>query len=169
MRSTLQTEFSKVYDQYAPILWRHILLRTSSPEESDEILSKAFLRTWEYLRARKKVRNIRGFLWTVTDRLIVDFYRSASTARVRFADYSAFEATEPAVSPELDEHLTAKQGVADVMTAMEKLRPDERLIISLRFIEDMDLGEVAATVGKSKNATSVAIHRALKRLNHILG
>ena len=179
--STSQPEFDRInladarnfgllYDRYAPMLWRHILLRTRSADETDEILSRVFLKTWEYDCRRRRVRNIRGFLWTVASRLIVDFYRSSGRARARFADFQTLgeEGREPAVMPAIEEQLSVKRDVEKITAALELLRHEDRLLLTLRFIEELPLNEVAAAYGRSKNATAVAIHRALKRLHGVL-
>lgn len=115
------------------------------------------------------MRNIRGFLWTVANRLVVDFYRSSGRMRARFADFHALEAgQEPAVLPAVEEQLSAKVDVEHITAALELLRPEERMLLTLRFIEELPLEEVAAAYGKSKNATAVAVHRALKRLHRVL-
>ncbi len=162
--------FELLYDHYAPILWRHILLRTGSKEDSDEILSQIFLKTWEYVRRRKKVKNIHGFLWTVANRLIVDFYRSKARMRLQFTDFQTLQDTkkEPIVITALEEQLSKKFEARKIISALEFLRNDERMLLTLRFIEELPLEEVAAVYGKSKNATAVAVHRALKRLRGLL-
>lgn len=177
--STSQPEFNRMdladsrnfgflYDNCAPMLWRHIILRTRSKEDADEILSNAFLKTWEYVKRRRKVRNIRGFLWVVANRLIVDFYRSNARIRARFVDFSTVEEHPPVVMPALDEWLTAKAEVAKITAALEALRHEDRLLLTLRFIEELPLADVASAVGKSKPSCAVAIHRALKRLHGTL-
>jgi RNA polymerase sigma-70 factor (ECF subfamily) len=162
--------FGLLYDRYAPMLWRHILLRTRSADDADELLSQAFLKTWEYVRRRRRVRNVRGFLWTVANRLVVDFYRSNARSRARFADFHALEddGHEPAVMPAVEEQLSARGDVERITAALELLHHNDRLLLTLRFIEELPLEEVAAAYGKSKNATAVAIHRALKRLRGVL-
>jgi RNA polymerase sigma-70 factor (ECF subfamily) len=162
--------FGLLYDHFAPMLWRHILLRTRSKDDADEILSKVFLKTWEYVSSRRRVKNIRGFLWAVTNRLIVDFYRSNARLRSTYVDFNALyeEGREPVVMPAIEEELSAKMDVREIIAALELLRYDDRLLLTLRFIEELPLEEVAATWGRSKNATAVAIHRALKRLRQVL-
>lgn len=156
--------FGLLYDCYAPMIWRYSLARTRSRQDADEIISKTFLKVWEYVRARRKVKNIRAFLWTVANRLLIDFYRSNARTRARFADFSVVEESPPSVAPGLDERIVLKDQINEVATALHSLGRDDQLILTLRFIEELPLEEVALASGRSKNATAVAIHRALKRL-----
>ena len=48
--------------------------------------------------------------------------------------------------------------------AITRLRDEQRQVIILRFIEDLDYREVAAIVGKSVAAVRVIQHRALNAL-----
>jgi RNA polymerase sigma-70 factor (ECF subfamily) len=160
--------FGLLYDHYAPILWRHVLLRTRSADDADEIVSKTFLKTWEYVRTRRRVRNVRSFLWTAANRMLVDFYRANSRARARFADFSLAEENHPVVIPAIDEQLDFKGEAAEVVNALRVLNSEEAMLLTLRFVEELSLEEVAAIYGRSKNATAVAIHRALKRLRQVL-
>jgi RNA polymerase sigma-70 factor (ECF subfamily) len=179
--STLKPEFNKenlgdirnfeaFYDYYAPMLWRHILIRTRSVEDTDDILSKAFLKTWEYIKGEKKIKNPHAFLWAVANRLIVDFYRSKARVKVKFVDFQTLINTksEPIVPSSIEEKISIKDDIIQIANALEQLKYEERLLLTLRFVEELSLEEVAAVYGKSKNATAVAIHRALTKLRKIL-
>jgi len=159
--------FGILYDYFAPRLWRHILIRTGTPDETDDILTKTFLKTWEYLRARRRIRNIRGFLYKTADRLVIDFYRARALASAHYADFSELEQTA-VVMPALEEEIGIKHELARVLDAMKSLDEDDRRILTLRFVDGLDLGEIADIIGKSKGATAVEGHRALKRLRELL-
>lgn len=161
------SNFELLYDWYAPKLWRHILLRTSHREETDDILAKTFLKIWEYLGARHRIRNIRGFLYKTADHLIIDFYRARASHAVRFADFSEVM-DKIAVIPSLDEKIAASREFESAIAAMRRLSDDDRRLITLRFVDDLPLGEVAGVIEKSKGATAVAIHRAMERLREAL-
>lgn len=52
----------------------------------------------------------------------------------------------------------------DLIQALDRLNPDERAAIFLRFYEDMTSEEVGKALGISATAARSRIHRALKRL-----
>jgi RNA polymerase sigma-70 factor (ECF subfamily) len=52
--------------------------------------------------------------------------------------------------------------------AVLKLRDEQRQVIMLRFVEEMDYREVADIIGKSVPAVRVIQHRALGNLRKIM-
>ena len=56
-----------------------------------------------------------------------------------------------------------------VRTALQELRPHDREILELRYLEQMDPGEVAATLNISVAAVNTRHFRAVQRLQVILG
>ena len=64
--------------------------------------------------------------------------------------------------PELSYEQTAEEEL--VREAIMRLREEQRQVIILRFIEDLDYREVAEIIGKSVAAIRVIQHRALNAL-----
>jgi RNA polymerase sigma-70 factor (ECF subfamily) len=56
-----------------------------------------------------------------------------------------------------------------VRDAINRLRGDQRRVIMLRFIEELEYPEVAEIVGKSVAAVRVIQHRALNALRREMG
>jgi RNA polymerase sigma-70 factor (ECF subfamily) len=52
--------------------------------------------------------------------------------------------------------------------AVMKLRDEQRQVIMLRFVEEMDYREVADIIGKSVPAVRVIQHRALGNLRKLM-
>jgi RNA polymerase sigma-70 factor (ECF subfamily) len=55
-----------------------------------------------------------------------------------------------------------------VRWAVRQLPPKDREVIVLRHLEQMDLDDVAAVVGASRNAVEVRLHRARAKLKALL-
>ncbi|HLQ60269.1 MAG TPA: sigma-70 family RNA polymerase sigma factor, partial [Candidatus Acidoferrales bacterium] len=53
---------------------------------------------------------------------------------------------------------------ADLVSALRRLRPEERAAIFLRFYEDMTSREVGDALGLTATGARSRIHRALRRL-----
>jgi len=70
---------------------------------------------------------------------------------------------------EEDGHYARVEVSASVNAAMRTLRPRERLVLHLRFAEDMTQSEIAERVGVSQMHVSRLIRRALERLEPVVG
>jgi RNA polymerase sigma-70 factor (ECF subfamily) len=55
-----------------------------------------------------------------------------------------------------------------VRHALQRLSPEQRLVISLRFLEERSHEEVALVLGKTVEATRALQHRAIAALRQML-
>jgi RNA polymerase sigma-70 factor (ECF subfamily) len=55
-----------------------------------------------------------------------------------------------------------------VRQAVERLPPSEREVVVLHYLEGMEVAEMAAALGASRNAIDVRLHRARQRLKELL-
>ena len=159
--------FSLVYDYYSPLIWKHIFLRVSLREESNDLTSEVFLKTWDYLNSGRKIKKIKSFLYRTADNLIIDWYRSRKKVASLESDLSEDEKSLIQES-ELENNLIISEEVAGLMEKINQLNEKERKILILRFVDDLEIEEISEVLGKSKGAVTVAIHRALKSLNSLL-
>ena len=65
-----------------------------------------------------------------------------------------------------DEQLDEFAGVdsADLVALMRKLSPDHRLVLVLRYLDELSLDEIASEIGKSVHATESLLTRARQAL-----
>jgi len=164
LRLTRAEDFGQLYDHFAPRLYRHALIRTNSAEEAEDITAKTFLKAWEYVRARNRIKNIRAFLYRITDNLIIDWYRTRNPMLALSHEHDEGMGvdlvdphdTEAAIIDSFDTEL--------IKRAMRDLPFQDQTVLMLRFVDDLEIGEIAHVAEKTKGAVTVAIHRALKRL-----
>ena len=71
------------------------------------------------------------------------------------------EQTEPMLADMADRE---KEDMTDLRTAIEKLAPEEKTVIILRFFEDMKLEEIAAVCKESVSTVKSRLYRTLKKL-----
>ncbi|MEK7608788.1 MAG: sigma-70 family RNA polymerase sigma factor [Patescibacteria group bacterium] len=156
--------FLDAYDQHADAIYRHCLFRVFSKERAEEFVQETFLRTWEYLEKGNEVENIRAFLYRVASNLIIDASRKKKEASVeKMMEEGSWE-------PSRDDRaeIEAKIEVRAIREVMEQLHEEDREIITLRFVDELDPREIAAFFRITPNAASVRISRAIDRLRKLL-
>ncbi len=157
--------FGEAYDRYAPRLYRHLRLRTSSHEIAEDLLSKVFLQVWEYVRGGKTLRYLQSFLYTVTHNALTDHYRRAAHAAVPVADMTEFDQPAPdATVPMID----ASFDRAVLEQGLEKLKREYRDVLVMRYVDDMEIPEMTKVLEVSANALYIRMHRALRALREVL-
>lgn len=71
------------------------------------------------------------------------------------------EQAEPMLADMADRE---REDMTDLRTALEKLAPEEKSVIILRFFEDMKLDEIAAVCQESVSTVKSRLYRTLKKL-----
>ena len=71
------------------------------------------------------------------------------------------------ISPE--RHAVVKQQLEAVWTATETLTQRQRTVFLLRFVEDMDLLEIAAATGLTEGSVKVHLFRAVHAVRKRMG
>src|SRR5687767_6071410 len=125
---------------------------------AEDVQQDVFLRLVE--RCPADVVSWPAWLRASAVRLAIDRLRHRRRWRYLFA-LIGHDAGDAAPDPELD--ATQRERAARLRDALGTLPRREAQCFALRWIEGLELEEVARIAGISANATSVALHRAARR------
>ncbi len=155
-----QDAFGELYDRHVVRVYRHIYYMVGNAAEAEDLTAQTFLRAWEAIE-RYQVRGAPFVSWLlrIAHNLGVSHLRSkreSSQLHDGIVDDKMRRDPESAYQQTAEEEL--------VRAAILKLREEQRQVIILRFIEDLDYREVAEIIGKSVAAIRVIQHRALNAL-----
>ena len=130
-----------------------ILRRCGDPALAEDLTSDVILRA---VRETKRARSVVTPAWltTVARNRLVDHWRSTAREdrRLRLAwsnpDADEWSDDGTPLEPEV------------VNRAMRRLAPDHQAVLSLRYLDDLPVPEVAAALGRSVRATESLLARA---------
>jgi RNA polymerase sigma-70 factor (ECF subfamily) len=151
---TPEQKFLQAYDKSAKALWRYAFFRVSSNEQAEDLVSETFMRAWDHYRDNPVVE-LRPLLYRILHNLIIDYYRKQKPI------LSLEEISE---LPAAKSKLTASLDWSDMQKLLVKLPDNYQQVLIWRYINDLDIGEIAKIMGKSTTGIYVTIHRALKML-----
>jgi RNA polymerase sigma-70 factor, ECF subfamily len=154
--------FLKLYDDLAEPLFRHCYFRVSSRELAEDLTQESFLRVWNYLAEGKTIDNPKAFLYRIAGNLIVDHYRRKKDSSLDALAEDGFDPSGDDASSIL-EYASGQQA----LKLLEKLEPTYREILTMRYVNDLSLTDIAEIVGQSENAVSVRIHRGIEKLKQL--
>ena len=152
--------FLEAYEKYAESIYRHCYFRVFSKVRAEELMQETFLKTWDYVSIRGgEIENLRAFLYRVANNLIIDESRKKkeSSLEAILEDHPEFE---PAHVDDAQKNLMIK----DVLQNLFVLSPEDRAIVTMRYIDELDPKEIAVVLGSNTNRISVRLNRALKTL-----
>lgn len=161
MKQDIEQEFLGIYDAHADAIFRHCRFRVYSREHAEELTQETFLRAWEYLRKGTKIENMRALLYRIATNLVIDNSRKHKEEKLE----DLLERS-PAFEPASDGARDLEYGASfkEILREMEHLRPEERQVLTFRFVDDLDPKDIAVILKTNPNNVSVKINRAIKVL-----
>lgn len=158
-----QDAFLRAYDEYADAVFRFCLLKVSNREVALDIMQDTFTKTWEYVARGNTVENWRAFLYRSANNLIIDHYRKHKSASLdEMQDVVGFSPVDETMNSEM------LARVKEAHRAIAQLPDEQRAIVTLRFVDDLQPKEIASILNMSTNVVSVRLHRGIKKLQQIL-
>ncbi len=149
-----------LYRLYADQVYRYVYYQTRDADLAADLTSEVFLRMLEHIgRYDHRGAPFRAWLFKIAHNLVIDHFRE----RARFAPGDLVPNEAGAGSPDLFDLDRDR-----LASALNRLTGDQRQVILLRFIEDLDVKEVAAILGKTEGAIKALQHRALAALRRLL-
>jgi RNA polymerase sigma-70 factor (ECF subfamily) len=156
--------FAELYDQYVVRIYRHIYYLVNDRREAEDLTAQTFLKAWEAIdRYRERGAPFVAWLLRIAHNLTVSYLRSKrehSALDEGYVDQKRVRNPEEALEQSADER--------SVRQAVLQLREEQRQVIMLRFVEELDYRDVAAVIGKSVPAVRVIQHRALGNLRRLM-
>jgi len=160
-----ESAFAKLYEEYGSKLQRFLYVKLPSQEDVDEAFSTLWLRIWEYATTTP-IEHFSGLAHTIAKGIVAKFYFTKERNKEdRVREDESIE-DMAVVDPTSKVH--AKIDIKFLLKSMKgKLSEEEQEAVILRYLEGYPIGEIAAYLGKSKNATSVLITRAIKKIGNL--
>ena len=154
------TAFAELYDKHVIRVYRHTYYMVNDAREAEDLTAQTFLKAWEAIeRYKERGAPFVAWLLRIAHNLTISHLRSKrehSVLEDYYVDQKIYRNPEQALEQSNDE--------SSVREAVLKLRDEQRQVIMLRFVEELDYQEVAAVIGKSIPAVRVIQHRALANL-----
>lgn len=160
-RTSEMTNFDAVVAEYWPRIYRFALASLREKGAAESLAQDCFLRAWKYREKFRGDASVSTWLMQIAVNLLRDRIRNRRLQfwRRREALAAGDLLADNRSSPEMS--AAARQQLASVWEASGKLPERQRTVFLLRFVEDMDLLEIAAAMGLSEGTVKVHLFRAL--------
>lgn len=159
-------DFDSVVRLYRPKIFRYVLASLREHDVAENLTQECFTKAYQ---ARAKFRgdaSLNTWLMQIAVNLVRDH---CTNSRLKFwkrtmrtgVDISAAGdwVVDRGLSPEAA--ASARQNVAAIWSAAEKLPERQKTVFLLRFVEDMEILEIAAATGMAEGTVKTHMSRAL--------
>jgi RNA polymerase sigma-70 factor (ECF subfamily) len=163
-RREKEDRLAGLYDEYFDRIARYIYARLGDRHEAEDLAGDVFLKALESLKSYKE-RGIpmQAWLFKIAHNVLVDRLRKKGrTATVPIDAVSIAAGEDPAVMAERSIEIER------VNEAMQRLTPEQREVVRLRFFGDLSSKEVGVVLSKSDGAVREMQRAALEKLRRLL-
>lgn len=167
-----ENQFLEFYDKNVAKIYRYIYFRVSSQELAQDLASEVFLKCWQKmsLNGEENISNPRAFFYQVARNLIADFYRQRDKTPLSLSEI-ADNSLNDKIAVKKDgpvEQVSAALETDLIKKALNKLNNDYQEIIIWRYLDELEIKEIAEIMDKKEGAVRTLLSRALAELREIL-
>ena len=155
--------FGVLYDRYADDIYRFAHARLGNVAAAEDVTAEVFVKALRGIgRYRDRGRPFSCWLYRIARNAVADHFRHEPVNR-ELSDWLPDPATQ------VEATAIRRLEVDDLWRRVEKLPPQQRVAMTLRFRDDRSAREAAAVMGKSEAAVKLLIYRAVGRLRSQVG
>ena len=161
------SDFDKLVQKYRPRIFRFLLASLRSPETAENLAQECFVRAFQGRHGFQGAASVGTWLFQIAANLVRDHEASG---RLKFwrralrtsADVAELGNAIPDRQQSPEARALIQQQVEAVWAAAARLPQRQRTVFLLRFVEDMDLLEIAAVTGMKIGTVKTHLFRALQ-------
>jgi RNA polymerase sigma-70 factor (ECF subfamily) len=167
-------EFSAAVARYRPQIFRFLLSSTRDVDLAETLTQDCFLkahRNWASFRGESSAMT---WLMRIAINLQKDHWRNRRMQFWRQTQSHAVDLDEasewlPSGERSVEQRLLARERVGQVVKAVAGLSERQRTVFLLRYVEEMELSEIAQAAGLSEGTVKAHLSRALTKVRAELG
>ena len=168
----LETEdFERLVEQYRTRVLRFVFASMRDMDLAETLTQDCFWKAYKHRKAFRGDCSVQSWLMKIAINLIRDHARSRRFQFWRKAERVQSEEIrdwpDHAISPE--EKAAINQQVRAVWDATRTLSERQRTVFLLRYVEDLEISEIAQSTGLTESTVNVYLVRAVRGIRKRLG
>ena len=173
LATDLDRHFRQLVLLYQQRLYSFALRLAGSPQDAEDIVQEAFLRSYHALKSYPvlKVRavRLRQWLYTITLNIFRNRLRQSehqSTSLDTLEGSAVLEIEDPSSGPEEETYRHERRRELEMQLAL--LSEPYRVAVTLYYFEDLSYVEIAELLHQPVGTVKARVHRALRQLQKAL-
>ena len=154
--------FDLLVEQYTPQLYKIVRRLASDQNEAEAIVQEAWLRAWRAIPRYVADRPLSPWLVRIAINVARDRWRKKTP--LDFTDLGGEETVLLDPMPGPEDQLSRKEALDRLARGVEKLRPEYRMVIALRYDAGLSYKQIANALGIPLNTVRTYLHRAKSTL-----
>lgn len=154
------------YELYYDDIYRFILFMIGDKQCCEDLVHDTFVRAHTAYGRFDNRSNVKTWLFSIGKHLVIDEIRKRK--RRRLFSVITFDREIPS-SFDVEQYIVNKEMITQLWTAIQKLKPNYRLVITLKKVEECTTKEIAEILDWSEVKVRKTLSRAMQTLRKMNG
>ena len=164
-------DFDRVVHLYWPSLFRYLFASLRDRDAAENLTQECFLRAYQNRERFRAEAPVKTWLMKIAVNLVRDRARNRRIQfwnRTQVFSVDAHEAVDRLVHPERTPEAQAllNEQIKTVWGITDRLPERQRAVFLLRFVEEMDLAEIAEVLGTTEGTVKKHLFRAVQAIRN---
>ena len=165
-----ESAFAVLIERHLPAVCGFARKYVGDADKAEDIAQETFVKVWKNIKTFDTKRNLRSWLFTIAKNTALDYLKKKKV--LPFANFTSDEGYNPFEEiPEdkilPDELLEQKDAAKQLEEKLEKIPEQYRIILTMRYMDDLTLHEIADVLDLPYNTIKSQHGRALQSLKNI--
>ena len=146
--------FLELYDDALPHVYGYLARRCANAATAEDLTAETFMAAVAALHNNQGNNNHLNTAWLIgtARHKLIDHWRRTERRKEELAELWDDMA--------IDDPTDAVVEVASAQAVLAELAPTHRAVLTLRYLDDLPVGDVATTIGRTVHATEALLTRA---------
>ena len=155
-------QYEYFLDRYGQQVFVLVDRIVSCQEDAEELTQDVFLKAFQQLSSFKAESSFSTWIYRIATNLAISAVRKKRNDVLRLDDSVFANLSDIQVDKALEDD--SEEQMERLQQAMNQLEADERALITLYYLEEKPLAEVAFILGMTEGNAKVKLHRIRKKL-----
>ena len=155
-------QYEYFLDRYGQQVFVLVDRIVSCQEDAEELTQDVFLKAFQQLSSFKAESSFSTWIYRIATNLAISAVRKKRNDVLRLDDSVFANLSDTQVDEALEDE--SEEQMEHLQRAMNQLEADERALITLYYLEEKPLAEVAFILGMTEGNAKVKLHRIRKKL-----
>ncbi|MCB1045456.1 MAG: sigma-70 family RNA polymerase sigma factor [Acidobacteria bacterium] len=157
--------WERLVKRHERLVFNHALRMTGNHDDALDLMQEVFMGVYSNLHQFKQDGNFKSWLLKITSNRCIDFFRRRKPDHDADEEPLATIASDQTTPEDAFFKSTQNQLVMHVLT---QLNPDQRMVIELKFFQNLTFEEIATLTAISTNTIKSRFYAALRNLKSLL-
>lgn len=159
--------FEILYDRYAKVVYNKCYGFSKSNQEAEDLTQDVFLKLFVKLGTFKGKSKFSTWLYAFTYNHCVNYVNRNNSKKIEKKSVDAENLQEDYYNPEEDDYEINQLRVEKLKEALEKIAPEEKMILLLKYQDFLSIKELTDILGIGESAVKMRLKRAKEKLINV--